>query len=412
MSILDRRIIILALALLTAGLLVAAGCQGDDDDDDDNDDASDDDTADDDDTAGDDDDDDQPGPSTEDCEPYGYGDPPVIVRGPYLQHVTKNTIRILWQTDRPANSIIRFGLEEEMGFFQCDLVPTDYHEVEVNLLSAETAYHYLVRSDGAQSIPFSFATAPDGVAPFSFAVYGDNRTQPAEHQAIVDGIDSQLPDLVVNVGDVVTNGWNQSQYDSEFFGQTGALMSRVPMYVSIGNHEAEAPFYYQYFSFPNNEQWYSFDYGNARFIMLNTNRFYVSGTEQYNWFEAELQRAQTEQVEWLFVSSHHPAYSEGWVGYEGEKKIREHLLPLMETYGVDIFFNGHTHDYERGELNGVVHVLTGGGGGPLDPWARDFEHITVFNACYHYVMVEINGDSAQITAIDQTGSEIDSFTMD
>ena len=412
---LNRRLCILALALLLSWLLVASGCQ-DDDDDDDNDDAADDDTTGDDDTGDDDtagdDDDDHEGPSTVDCEPYGYGASPAIIRGPYLQHVTKNTIRILWQTNRPSNSIVRFGLEETLGYYQCGLEPTTFHEAELFLLSPETVYHYQVRSDGAQSNISTFATAPEADSPFTFVVYGDNRTRPVDHQKVVDGIEDQLPDLVINVGDVVTDGWDQEQYDTEFFDQVGDLMSRVPLYVSTGNHESESPFHYRYFSFPGREHWYSFDYGDARYIVLNSNRLHGPASKQYKWFKAELDRAQADEVSWLFVFTHHPAYSEGSLNYTDGDNIKAHLLPLMESYGVDIFFNGHTHDYERGELNGVVHLLTGGGGAGLSSWAKDVEHVTVYKSCHHFVMVDINGTTAQVTAIDKTGAEIDSFLLE
>ena len=407
-------IIILATIFLSFAFI---GCSGDDDDDDnssaDDDGQSDDDLTDDDDDTSDDDDDDDDdsGPSTEDCEPYGYSASPTIIRGPYLQHVTKNTIRILWQTDTPSNSIVRFGQTDDLGFFQCDLTEETYHQVEVEKLSMETQYHYQVRSSGAESEPATFATAPDIDTPFTFAVYGDNRTLPANHQAVVDVMTDEVPDLILNVGDVVTSGWSKSQFDTEFFDQIGPLLRTTPVYISIGNHEGESPFYFQYFSFPGNQRWYKFDYGNARFLALDTNWLYLPGTEQYKWFAKELDQAQSDQVQWIFVFSHHPAYSEGWVGYVGELQIRNHLLPLMEQYGVDIFFNGHTHTYERGTLNGVTQILTGGGGGPLDPCVRDFEHIDICSANFHFVKVEISGADATITALDTEGTTIDTLTL-
>jgi len=283
--------------------------------------------------------------------------------------------------------------------------------MELLHLSTETTYDYEVRSNGTQSPRYHFTTAPRYLTPFMFAVYGDNRTLFLEHQAVANGIAAESPDFVVNVGDVVTNGWEIDQYDTEFFDLVGELMTTTPMYVSIGNHEAESIFYYQFFSFPNNEMWYSFDYGNARFFALDTNWLYMPGSEQYKWLEAQLQQAEQDQVEWKFVYCHHPAYSEGWDGYEGTKPVRYWLVPLMEKYHVAAFFNGHTHDYERGELNGVYHVLTGGGGGGLDNWVRDWPFVTVYESRYHYVKVQIAGKTAIFSAHDPDGTVFDSFTI-
>jgi hypothetical protein len=359
----------------------------------------------------DDDDDDDTTPTTEDCEPYGYDDTPNIVRGPYLQNVTKTTIKILWQTDRMSNSVIRFGPTDQLGTFVCDKTKVKNHEVEITNLTADSPYHYSVRSDGRQSGTYTFDSAPNEGTPFSFSVYGDNRTQPPMHRLVVNGMAADSPDLVLNVGDVVESGWSFWQYDQQFFDQTGDLMKTTPFYVSIGNHEDESIFFYQLFSFPGNERWYSFDYGNSRFIALNSMWPYTQGTNQYTWFEAELQRAQADQVEWLFVYCHHPAYSEGTGGDGGTVDMRTSIMPLMEAYGVDVWFAGHIHDYERGELNGVTHVLTGGGGGPLNGWSQDFAHITVWEARYHFVNVQVNGTTATFFAKDPDGTVFDTFTL-
>ena len=404
-------------ALVTA-TVVSCG-----DDDDDNDDASDDDAVDDDDddnddddnNDGDDDDDDDDddndtGPSTQDCEPYGYDDSPTIVRGPYLQHVTLTTIRILWQTDKKSNSVVRFGQTDQLGYFQCDEKLTRFHEVELLWLSPGTPYHYQVRSDGAQSETYVLQSATTTEMPYEFVVYGDNRTHPADHQAVADGIANAAPDFVISVGDVVTDGWDPRQFDTEFFDQIGPVMAEAPLYVSIGNHESESLFFYRLFSFPGHERWYSFDYGNARFIALNSNFSLEPWSIQRAWFEQELQKAQADAPEWLFVFAHHPAYSEGG-GSGGLAQIRDNFLPLMEQYGVDVFFNGHVHDYERGELNNVTHVLTGGGGGPLSGWNMDYPHVTVYESRYHFVKVEMAGKSASFFATAPDGTVFDSFSL-
>ena len=43
------------------------------------------------------------------------------------------------------------------------------------------------------------------------------------------------------------------------------------------------------------------------------------------------------------------------------RRLRSTLVPLLEKYHVDICFSGHTHEYERGNLNHVHYVITGGG---------------------------------------------------
>ncbi|MDP8224429.1 MAG: metallophosphoesterase family protein [Candidatus Lernaella stagnicola] len=382
----------------------------DDDDDDDNDTVDDDDDTVDDD---DDDDDDDDTPSIQDCEPYGYGEAPNIIRGPYLQHVTRNSMRIVWETDAPGNSIVRFGPTEDLGYYQCDLEEKTHHEIRVAKLSPDTRYHYVVRSHGAEAEMSTLNTAVEADTPFTFAILGDNRSDPVTYREVVEGIIETAPNFVFNVGDIVADGWQFDHYDAQFFGPAADLMADTPVYVSIGNHESESIYYYHLLSLPGGESFYTFNYGDARFISLNTNRLYVQGSKQYRWFEEQLQRANDDGVEWIFVFSHHPAWSEGWdsPGYRGEILMRMSVVPLMEQYGVDVFFAGHTHDYERGEKNGVVHIITGGGGSALDQQFYDFDHITVYETRYHFIKADIVGKTASFEAMDPDGTVFDTWVM-
>ena len=91
--------------------------------------------------------------------------------------------------------------------------------------------------------------------------------------------------------------------------------------------------------------------------------------------------------------------------------MRDTIIPLFEANGVDIFFAGHTHDYERGHLNGMTHYITGGGGGGLDTQARDFEHIVFYRSCHHFVNATVAGSVMTLDAIDIDGEIFDSYTI-
>jgi hypothetical protein len=107
------------------------------------------------------------------------------------------------------------------------------------------------------------------------------------------------------------------------------------------------------FLFPEPEYYYGFNFGNARFFMIDTNQKVNPGSVQYNWLEKELANS---DAEWKFVCHHHPPYSSDendygnlWKtnqGNHGDLRARE-LVPLYEKYGVDIVWNGHIHSYER-----------------------------------------------------------------
>ena len=117
---------------------------------------------------------------------------------------------------------------------------------------------------------------------------------------------------------------------------------------------------------------------------------------------------------WTFVYFHHPPWSEGWPGYPGEINVRKILVPLFEQYHVDMVFNGHTHDYERGLRNGVYYIITGGGGCSLEPGiqAYDFDHVTVRVNEFHFTYIKLYDKSLQLVAINKDGQKIDELNFE
>ncbi|MDP8255193.1 MAG: metallophosphoesterase family protein [Candidatus Alcyoniella australis] len=408
-------IALLGIVLLSGLLAAASGCNDNNSDDDDDaaqddDDISEDDTVDDDDTA--DDDDEQPPP---DCEGTpDYQSSSQIIRGPYLQHVTQNSIRLMWETAEPANTIVKWGPSTTLGWSFCHWDESTHHEVELVDLDLGTNYEYVVRSNGEQSPMHSFATAPAVDSPFKFAVLADSHVVPDIHGIVVDSVIEADPDIVLYAGDLTVDGRNREEFDEGFFIPGAELFAEKPIYALLGNHEKETEYFFELFSYPEPERWYSFSYGNVRFIGLDTNWLHVPGSTQYQWFEQQLAQANEDvEVEWIVVYAHHPAYCEGWghPGYDGEPGVRHILRPLMEQYGVDLYFSGHAHDYERGEMGGVTHIITGGAGGALDSFQKDWEHIVVYQPFHHFTLVQVQGKTLTIEAQTPEGVLLDHFTL-
>ena len=190
----------------------------------------------------------------------------------------------------------------------------------------------------------------------------------------------------------------------------------IPVFSAIGNHEAESPLFYKYFSQPGNDHWFSFTYGNSIFIVIDSNTFFP-GTIQETWLKNLIASDEYKNARFKFAFFHHPAYTELWNGmyYDGNAVVRATLIPILEEAGVDIVFNGHTHAYERGRqpLEGepfTYYVVTGGGGGGLDTEAwKDWPQIGVVESQHHFMVVDVNGDNMNCTAINADGEIIDSF---
>jgi len=339
-----------------------------------------------------------------------------FVKGPYLQNVYQSRITIMWETKYPKGSVTEYGQTAAYGNQVVDVTPVTIHEITLQNLEPERLYHYRVGFDTTFSLDYTFRTAPNRETPFRFAVYGDNQTYVDVHRQVVQSIIKSRPDFVVSVGDIVTNGTVLEQWTDEFFTPAFDLISEVPVYIAIGNHEQNSQYFYDFFSFPKPEDYYSFNYGNSHFIVIDSHPWtgYSPDSEQYKWLVEDLASDDCRKAEWVFVFFHRPPWSQQWdsPGYSGEGDVREYLVPLFESYKVDMVFSGHTHDYERGNHNGVYYIITGGGGGALDRvLTGSWPHIAVWKSEHHHCALQVNGKTLELRAIRSDGIVIDSLSI-
>jgi predicted phosphohydrolase len=285
-----------------------------------------------------------------------------------------------------------------------------HHEIRLAGLQPATEYAYRLELFGAPlTETYAFRTlplAPD--APLTFAVFGDTRDGHDVHRRIIEQIASHHPLFALHTGDLVGFGGRDSEWDT-FFDIEAPLMVNAPLYPSPGNHEENDARYFDAFALPGNERWYAFDAGSARFVelQLDGRTDYQEGSEQYAWLETTL-AANTQP--WLVVFFHYPPYSD--LNEKGPEILaRRVLTPLFERYGVDIVFNGHHHDYQRREVNGVQYVVTGGGGAPIYPVTNAAGELAAFFNGPHFVLVTLQGGQFNAQAITDTGEVIDTFTL-
>jgi len=342
-----------------------------------------------------------------------------ITRGPYLQNVLGDSAVVMWRSNQPTNSSVEYGLSTtETNLIESPTFKYN-HEMVLRGLIRGQEYVYRVISNDQVSDWYQFSSAKPDYEPFSFALIGDNRTNFLRHGEISAAISEETPDFLLNTGDVVQYG-PRPDWDTEFFNPLSDLIKTMPIYVAIGNHELEAPYFSEYFSFPDpvHEHYYSFQYGNTFFIFLDNNiAAYPTGnypaldegSDQYSWLEDQLSSPAAQNAEWLFVLGHIPIYS---VGTNNNFDLnRDVLLPLLLDYCVDIFFAGHIHNYERGYSEGLYHIISGGAGGPLSHQVRDLPEITEYSANYHYCMIDVNGSLLSFQIKDKNQNMLDQFLI-
>jgi len=362
---------------------------------------------------------------------------------PYLQWATKHGMTVRWETSRLSTSVVHWGKQVQLVGDTEPKQPVfpnkreiagqhQLHEVRLDGLDPDTAYYYRVETvdDQGRSLwsdVLSFQTAPGADVPFAFAVISDTQGNPKVSGAMATFAWALRPNFLLHPGDLVDTGSVKSQWLEHFFLSMKPLLERVALFPVLGNHEQDARFYYDYMSLPAPEYYYTFEYGNAQFFMVDSNREVAPGSEQFLFLERELEKS---RAQWKIVCYHHPAYSSDendygntWYGpsTRGDLRVRK-LVPLFDRHGVDIVWNGHIHSYERtwplredqarAPGNGTVYMVTGGGGGGLETAGpiRPFFQNTVKRG-HHFCYVAVNGATLEMKAYDLEGRLFDTLTI-
>jgi len=377
---------------------------------------------------------------------------------------------------------------------------------------------YRVRGNGVTLAEGYFTTRQPRGRRIRFVSFGDNSYGDLSDRAIAFHTYRQHPDFVMNCGDNVYESGTDDEYQRYFFpvynadaaGQRlGApLLRSVPFYTVIANHDVQgkdehgheiadfgrspdALAYYTAMHLPLNgpdapthptptmgpQQRvdlfracagarfprmanYSFDYGDAHFLCIDSNR-YVDPNDAplRTWIANDLS---TTDATWTFVVFHHPPFNVGDEHYSVQHM--RVLAPLFEAHGVDIVLSGHEHNYQRprpirftpagigrsadvggkdrrvpgafivdrgfdGVSNtrpdGVLYIVTGAGGKHLydagftdspSRWTHaDDDHVEyvakMITDRHSLSVFDVDGARLTMTQIDEAGDEIDRFVV-
>lgn len=236
------------------------------------------------------------------------------------------------------------------------------HQVAVTDLLPGTSYTYRVGDAAANvwSNAKSFVT-DNGDEAFKFITIADVQASSNEnfaHAALtLKGALSVMPDaeFTVNLGDYVNDNTND-EWDWYFsnFAFANDILTQVPV---AGNHDGNITNKFNTNCFKNtfcldqskNESiegvYYSFDYGNAHFAVLNTNDMYPMSQAQRNWLINDMSAS---DAQWKIILAHRSFYSAGKnINKPDTIIMRNVLLPIIDQLDIDMVYAGHDHMYLR-----------------------------------------------------------------
>ena len=242
-------------------------------------------------------------------------------------------------------------------------------------------YEFTLPNNLDESFTFMYLADPQGTAITNYMAYA---------YSILNVLDySQMNyDFVMSPGDTVNDHDVRSEWDW-FFQYSSFFITRKPFVVTLGNHETgylteeriNSLEFDGYFNLPNNGptygaftdiegdlrnenfdqgKTYSFDYGNAHIVSINTEML-CDGTTvcaEYDhanvdilttWIRNDLDN--TDKT-WTIVLLHRGPYGLSYDTYN----VRDVLTPIFDEFNVDLVLSGHDHQYARAVYSGGVMV--------------------------------------------------------
>ena len=301
-------------------------------------------------------------------------------------------------------------------------------------LTSNTRYFYRLRYKLPNEQSFiigdmcTFITHRPRGSMFTFTINGDSHLYdkkgvPSVMRQTMSNIGQDNPDFHFELGDTYGDDRNPLTIDSvselslkkSFLQYIGLIAHSASYYFVMGNHEGENAWYLTqprnlylwgtlarkfYYAMPEPygfysgndstegsgmgkpQDYYSFEWGDALFVILDEYRFCTSdampgqwnwtlGQRQFNWFKQTLQNS---TAKYKFVFAHHVTgygrggvimanqfewgdsvhfnqYRTGWGGVP--------IHQIMAQNHVNVFFDGHDHLFATEQANGVYYQEIG-----------------------------------------------------
>jgi len=349
------------------------------------------------------------------CEALLAGDNPFHIK-PYVTKVDSSSAKILWvsQGKTPAAAVTvsdgQRSLRIEPKGSPISKTICTLHRAVAEGLTPHARHTYTVQCSG-QEVKGSFKTPPKAGGASTFCVIGDTQSYNPSLQPLLDAMGEENPDFVIHVGDITDRGDLWGEWKASFFDPGRCYLSKTVLWPVAGNHDG-GPYLPTLFEL-RRRFYYSFDYGDAHFVVLDS---YWAGTgragrkKQLEWLRQDLE---ANDRPWVIVALHVPMVATRtglrWFG-------KDDFLPLLEAQGVDIVFSGHHPHYRRYLPIGpkgakpLLHITSGGGGGPVGgsiPSPLLARGVDV----HHYTVVTIDGNRLNLFARDIKGRIIDRYEL-
>jgi hypothetical protein len=303
-------------------------------------------------------------------------------RAPYLQLLTQDSVTVRWQTRQNRMGVLKYGLHpDHLNYTLLEDTVGKVHSITATNLQPDTLYYYSVGDISGYQDPdpeldwFRTMPADGSKKPARIWVIGDSG-QPGQisrevRDAMLNWVEQNPREnddyinLWLGLGDLAYRSGTNEQFQKGLFNIYPDILRNQALWPVYGNHDARRWTYFKLFTLPEygeaggvpsgTENYYSIDYADVHLVVLDTTDSGLSpDDDMLEWLKEDLAN---NDKQWLIVAFHHPPYTKGSHNSDdpGDSdgrmiKIRENVLPILETAAADLVLSGHSHMYERSHL--------------------------------------------------------------
>lgn len=303
-------------------------------------------------------------------------------------------------------------------------------KVEATGLTKNTKYYYQAVCGDVKSTVYSFTTGSLS-DDFTFVRASDSQSKTEDgydifQKAVTKIKDAYNPAFILETGDLVDTNYFEDEW-RWFIGKSQSVFGSTAYIPVIGNHEQtssyEAWAFREHFSVPNECKAdgvtpgtvYSFDYGKAHFVVLNSECKGDGLKAQAQWAAQDM--ANTNQ-KYIIAAIHRGPY--GGAGIASD--ITEAFTPVFDKYNVELVLFGHDHSYIRTKAlkngeedkDGTVYLECGGCASKQDSanaTIPGYAEITGTPGMPVYDVVTVTDDSIKVktVTVDEANDTISSL---
>lgn len=214
---------------------------------------------------------------------------------------------------------------------------------------------------------------------FRFVVLGDVRSNRDVFARLWAEIQNEDAVFAILTGDLVQHGFSDEWLN--YFLPIVETDRTTPFLPVVGNHDTgnNGMEFKRLFGAVQ----YSFDYGSARFVIVNNNR--GISKKKSAWIRRQLVNTEKKLK---FVFAHQPPESISKWAYHAFSVGSSEFCGLMERMNVHSVFLGHIHAYSTARYRNVNYIISGGGGAGLHNRFGPLGNI------HHYCVVTVKGNEA------------------